>query len=82
MTRSLRKQAGFTALALITLGLGIGATTTAFTVFDTVLLKPLPYQNPDRLLLLREQTKTGSLEAASFPNFAATTTDITPAAHS
>ncbi len=67
--RSLRRQPGFTALALVTLALGIGATTTAFAVLDTVLLRPLPYANPDRLLLLREKTKTGALQVASYPNF-------------
>jgi len=67
--RSLRRQPGFTALALVTLALGIGATTTAFAVLDTVLLRPLPYANPDRLILLREKTKTGALQVASYPNF-------------
>src|SRR5262245_39375524 len=43
--RSLRKHAGFTALALVTIALGIGTTTAAFTVMDTVLLRPLPYRN-------------------------------------
>ena len=68
--RSLRRQPGFTALALITLALGIGATTTAFAVLDTVLIRPLPYANPDRLVLLREKNRTGALQAASYPNFA------------
>jgi putative ABC transport system permease protein len=67
--RSLRRQPGFTALALITLALGIGATTAAFAVLDTVLLRPLPYANSDRLVLVRERTNTGALQAASFPNF-------------
>ena len=67
--RSLRKQPGFTALALITLALGIGATTTAFAVLDTVLLRPLRYANPERLVLVREKTKTGTVQVASYPNF-------------
>src|SRR6478672_1911440 len=68
-TRSLRKQPGFTALALLTLALGVGATTTAFTVLDTVLLRPLPYERADRLVLIRERTVEGRLIAPSYPNF-------------
>jgi putative ABC transport system permease protein len=68
--RSLLKQSGFTALALVTLALGIGAATTAFTVLDTVLLRPLPYQNSDRLVFLQERSRKGNLGAPSFPNFA------------
>ena len=68
--RSLRKQPGFTLLALITLALGVGATTTAFTVLDTVLLRPLPYEAPERLVLIRERTKEGRLIPPSYPNFA------------
>ena len=61
--RSLRKQPGFTALALLTLALGVGATTTAFTVLDTVLLRPLPYEASDRLVLMRERTVEGRVMA-------------------
>ena len=68
--RSLRKQPGFTLLALITLALGVGATTTAFTVLDTVLLRPLPYESSDRLVLIRERTEEGRLIPPSYPNFA------------
>jgi putative ABC transport system permease protein len=68
--RSLRKQPGFTALALLTLALGVGATTTAFTLLDTVLLRPLPYEGADRLVLLRERTVEGRLITPSYPNFA------------
>ena len=68
--RSLRKQPGFTALALITLALGVGATTTAFTVLDTVLLRPLPYAAADRLVFMSERTSEGVLRPPSYPNFA------------
>src|SRR5215204_6363260 len=67
--RSLRKQPGFSTLALITLALGVGATTTAFTVLDTVLLRPLPYEEAGRLVFLRERTAEGQLRPPSYPNF-------------
>jgi putative ABC transport system permease protein len=68
-SRSLRKQPGFGALAIVTLALGVGATTTAFTVLDTVLLRPLPYESPERLVLMTERTDKGSALPPSYPNF-------------
>src|SRR5260370_35957441 len=52
--RQLRKSPGFAAAALITLALGIGADTAVFSLFDTVLLHPLPYRDPARLMQVTE----------------------------
>ena len=73
--RTLRQRPGFAAVALLTLALGIGATTGMFTVINGVLFKPLRYRDPDRLFTLNEQTKGmsdyrwGDLWAYSYPNY-------------
>ncbi len=71
--RMLRKNPGFAAVALLTLALGSGATTVMFTVVNGVLLKPLPYPEPNKLMLLQEKTEKatrfGNLWAFAYPNF-------------
>ncbi|HSC28083.1 MAG TPA: ABC transporter permease, partial [Vicinamibacterales bacterium] len=66
IVRALRRTPAFTVMAVATLALGIGTTTTLFSVIDQVVLRPLPYREPDRIIRAWTRTDDGDVEDFSF----------------
>jgi len=67
--RSLRRQPTFVLISLLTLALGIGANTAIFSVIRTVVLNPLPYAQPERIVVLWEVNPDGNQDRVSIPTF-------------
>src|SRR5689334_16558878 len=68
--RSYRRAPGFTSIAVLTLALGIATTTAAFSIIDAVLIRPLPYDRPDRIVTLTGRDSAGrDIPSVSVPTF-------------
>ncbi len=67
--RSLLRSPGFAAVSVLCLALGIGANAALFSVLNAVLLRPLPFAAPDRLVRLYEKMSSGGQGSVSLPNF-------------
>src|ERR1051326_2647717 len=68
-TRTLRSSPAFAVAVILTLAIGIGATTAIFSIVDAVVLRPLPFPQSDRIVRLYQVTDKGTRNSVSQPNF-------------
>lgn len=67
--RMLLKHPSFSIVSILTLAFGIGAVSAVFSVVYSMLWRPLPFHDPDRLVILSESSKSHELMSVSYPNF-------------
>jgi hypothetical protein len=67
--RQLRNSRGFALIAILTLSLGVGTATAIFSVVDGVILRPLPYTQPDRIYVPQTRSHKGYTQPFSWPSF-------------
>lgn len=67
--RQIRRAPGFAFTVVLTLALSVGVATAVFCVIDTVILRPLPYANPEKIVSLETNSRSGYLQPASWPSY-------------
>src|ERR1700733_13859881 len=67
--RQLRKMPGFAAIVVLTFSLSVGVATSVFCVIENVILRPLPYAHPDRIVSIESRSQSGYIQPASWPSF-------------
>ena len=67
--RQLRKSPGFAFTVVLTLALSVGVATAVFCVIDTVILRPLPYAGPDKIVSIESHSRSGYQQPASWPSY-------------
>jgi hypothetical protein len=77
--RTLRRSPGFAAAAVLTLALGIGANTMVFSVVDTLLVRPLPFRDPGRVMLVQTRGADGQEYEVSYAEYREWTAPSGPA---